>query len=61
MAEKAPKNTEERYKILKKSIEKHSFLYHTKDSPEISDEAYDSLVREFKEIEKKYPSLKTKD
>ncbi len=51
----------DRLSKLKSSIEKHSYLYHTKDSPEISDEAYDSLFRELLEIEDKYPELKTPD
>ncbi len=56
-----PKAIKERLKNLKNSIEKHSRLYHTEDKPEISDEAYDSLVRELQEIETKYPELKSKD
>jgi DNA ligase (NAD+) len=37
--------------ILRKEIEKHRHLYHTKDAPEISDEAYDALVRELSELD----------
>lgn len=55
------KEVKDRYKKLKESVEKHSHLYHTLDKPEISDEAYDSLVREIIEIEEKYPELKSKD
>ena len=51
----------ERYNKLKNAIERHNRLYHTKDSPEISDEAYDSLTRELASLEKKYPGLKSKD
>ena len=40
------KETTERLTKLKKTIEYHRHLYHTLDKPEISDEAYDSLVRE---------------
>lgn len=36
---------------LQKLIEQHGALYYTKDSPEISDEAYDALVRELIELE----------
>ncbi len=43
----------ERFTKLKKTIEHHRYLYHTLDKPEISDEAYDSLVRE---LESKYGS-----
>lgn len=56
-----PKETINRYKKLKDLLEKHSHLYHTLDKPEISDEAYDSLVREFEQIEKDFPDLKTND
>lgn len=45
---------------LRAEIEKHNELYHTKDAPEISDEAYDALVRELLDIEKRYPNLATK-
>jgi len=57
----APKSVIERLESLKKSIEKHRVLYHTKDSPEISDEAYDSLIRELESIEREYPELLTPD
>ncbi len=42
---------------LRKAIERHRQLYHTEDKPEITDEAYDSLVRELQSIESKYPDL----
>ena len=51
---------EERIKLLRELIEHHNYLYHVKDAPEISDEAYDSLLRELLELEKKYPKLVTK-
>jgi len=52
------KNARERYKSLSKSIERHRRLYHTLDKPEISDEAYDSLVRELEAIERDHPEFK---
>ncbi len=55
---KAPKEVLDRLNKLKKLIERHNHLYHTLDKPEISDEAYDSLLRELSEIENKYPNLK---
>jgi len=55
------KEVRERLEKLKKTIEKHRRLYHTLDRPEISDEAYDSLVLELEKLEKKYPELKSKD
>src|SRR5581483_9184261 len=54
-----PKEIAGRAQKLKETIEKHRYLYHTLDAPEISDEAYDSLVKELEEIEKKYPELKS--
>jgi DNA ligase (NAD+) len=59
MPEKVPKEIKKKFENLKKTIERHAFLYHTKDVPEISDEAYDSLLREYKNIENNYPSLKS--
>ncbi len=57
----ASPDIKQRVKKLRAAIEKHRHLYHTFDAPEISDEAYDALVRELKEIEVKYPELKTTD
>ena len=57
----APKTVIERLNKLKKTIEHHRQLYHSQDKPEITDEAYDSLVRELESIEEKYPELVTDD
>lgn len=51
----------ERLEKLKKLLEKHRYLYHVLDKPEISDEAYDSLMKELEEIEAKNPELITSD
>ncbi len=55
------KEAEKRIKTLVKEIEKHSRLYHTEDTPEISDEAYDALVRELIDLETQFPKLKSKN
>lgn len=55
------KDAKDRLNKLKKAIEKHRHLYHTLDTPEISDEAYDSLIRELEVLESKYPELVTSD
>ncbi len=47
----------ERYEKLIQAIEHHQYLYHVLDKPEITDEAYDSLMRELLEIEVKHPEL----
>jgi DNA ligase (NAD+) len=52
-----PKNIIQRAKELAELIEYHGAQYHEKDAPEISDEAYDSLVTELIKIKKDYPSL----
>jgi DNA ligase (NAD+) len=48
----------ERVKNLKEAIEYHRRLYHTLDKPEISDQAYDSLVKELEDLQNKYPDIK---
>jgi len=56
---KVTKDIKERVKKLREVIERHRQLYHTYDKPEISDEAYDALVRELEKIESQYPELAT--
>ena len=51
----------ERLNKLKEILEKHRYLYHVLDKPEISDEAYDSLFKELEEIEKSHPELTNSD
>ncbi|MDO8471016.1 MAG: NAD-dependent DNA ligase LigA [bacterium] len=58
---RVPKNIEERAKKLRETIERHQQLYHTYDQPEISDEAYDALMRELEQFESLYPSLAISD
>jgi DNA ligase (NAD+) len=50
-------------RILKlvQEINRHRELYHTLDTPEISDETYDSLMNELRALEKKYPELALSD
>ncbi|MDO8565251.1 MAG: NAD-dependent DNA ligase LigA [bacterium] len=56
-----PKEIIERAKKLRATILRHIELYHTYDTPEISDEAYDALMRELEGIEGRYPELATPD
>lgn len=46
-----------RMKQLRAEIERHGALYHTHDAPEISDEAYDALVRELLALEVEHPEF----
>lgn len=47
----------QRVKDLRASLERHRYLYHVLDQPTISDESYDSLLRELDALERKYPEL----
>ncbi|MEI8327923.1 MAG: NAD-dependent DNA ligase LigA [Candidatus Taylorbacteria bacterium] len=58
---KAPREIADRLKKLKETIERHRHAYHGLDKPEITDEAYDSLVRELEDMEARYPDLLTAD
>ncbi len=51
----------DRIKKLKELLEKHRYLYHVLDKPEISDEAYDSLMKELEALEISNPDLITSD
>ena len=44
-----------RIDTLRKEILKHNKLYYNQGSPEISDAVYDSLIKELRDFEKKYP------
>ena len=49
--------TRARVRALRKEIEHHTYLYYAKDAPEISDSAFDSLMRELRELEQAHPEL----
>jgi len=52
---------EARIASLREEIEHHSYRYYALDAPEISDAAYDSLVRELQSLEDGFPDLVTPD
>jgi DNA ligase (NAD+) len=51
-------NPEQRIKQLVAEVRHHNHLYHTLDTPEISDEAFDALFRELVELEQEFPQYK---
>ncbi len=46
---------------LRREINRHNYLYHVADEPAISDEAYDALLAELRELEEEHPELVTPD
>lgn len=51
----------DRIKKLRALINKHDRLYYIEDSPEISDQEYDKLMKELEGLEKIHPELITAD
>ena len=49
------------YSELKEKLNKHNYLYHNQDAPEISDQEYDSLYKALIALEENYPNLKSLD
>jgi DNA ligase (NAD+) len=50
-----------RIEELRGEIERHNYRYYVLDDPEISDAAYDRLLRELQELEARHPELVTAD
>jgi DNA ligase (NAD+) len=46
-----------RIDALRKEIEHHTYLYYAQDAPEISDAAFDSLMRELRDLENAHPEF----
>ena len=56
----ADKN-KQRAEKLRKTIDEYRYRYHVLDDPKITDEIYDSLMDELRQLERKHPKLKTPD
>lgn len=52
-----PEEAKKRIEKLSEEIDRHRYLYHVLDRPEISDEAYDSLMRELETLERAFPQF----
>src|SRR5277367_5975522 len=54
-------DVEARIEDLRERIRHHEYCYFVLDAPEISDAAFDALMRELKAIEAEHPQLVTAD
>ena len=54
-------DVQDRIQELRSIINYHNHRYHVLDSPEISDSAYDELMRELKGLEAEHPELVSED
>jgi DNA ligase (NAD+) len=61
MSKEIEQNIKARMEKLAKQVETLRFRYHVMDDPNVSDEIYDSLTRELKELEAKYPQAALKN
>jgi len=61
MADSQPADLVTRVRKLRETLRHHSYLYHVRDRPEISDEYYDRLFNELRALEESYPDLVTPD
>jgi DNA ligase (NAD+) len=53
--------TKLRIEKLRREIDKFRYEYHILDQPEVSDDIFDSLMRELRSLEEKYPEFRTPD
>ena len=51
----------QRLSELREQIHHHDYLYYVEARPEITDDAYDRLMRELVELETRFPELVTPD
>lgn len=54
----SPEQAEDKIEQLRREIEHHTYLYYAQDEPEISDGAYDSLMRSLFALEDAFPQFK---
>ncbi len=53
------KEAESEIANLREAIEHHNYLYYVKNSPEISDEAFDKLFHRLQDLEERFPDLQS--
>jgi DNA ligase (NAD+) len=59
--ERARAEAKLRVEELRTEINRHRFLYHVQDAPELADAEYDELMRELEGLEQRFPELITAD
>src|SRR5579863_191519 len=57
----ATKDIEKKIEALREKIRHHEYLYFVLDAPEISDQEFDNLTKQLKDLEAEYPELITPD
>ena len=57
----AAKDVEKKIEALRDKIRHHEYLYYVLDNPEISDQEFDRLMQQLKDLEAEHPSLITPD
>jgi len=58
---KSKSEIRQRVEKLRQEIDKYRYEYHVLDRPEVSDEIFDSLMRELRGYEEKYPEFRSPD
>ena len=61
MSEAEIKSPAQRAEWLRREIERHNALYYDEARPEISDQQFDALFRELRDLEEKHPELTSED
>jgi DNA ligase (NAD+) len=56
-----PEDVVKRVSELRSSIDRHNYLYHALDAPEVPDAEFDRLFKELKSIEQQHPEVVTPD
>src|SRR5499433_40514 len=57
----AVKDVEKKIESLREKIRHHEYLYYVLDQPSISDQEFDQLMRQLKDLEAEHPELITPD
>ncbi|MCP3687584.1 MAG: NAD-dependent DNA ligase LigA, partial [Gammaproteobacteria bacterium] len=56
-----PEKTKANSKMLRDEINRHNHNYYVLDDPQITDQAYDELLRSLQKLEAQYPELVSSD